>query len=280
MPSPARTPQTIPSWLAEPEDYHPGSDRDGYVSRSLLSMTSVLARLRFDDGTVARFSPSPVIKLVLCLVTILLTSLARNYLFVLVMLACLLARDLLLPQRALTRVMGGALSAAAFALVVMAPAALIGQPRAGFTLAGKAFVCTGIALTWASTTPHAQLTASLRAAGMPSLAIMAITVALASIVRLGETAAEALAALTLRSVGRNRHKMTSVGGVGGVVLVKASLAAQATHDAMRCRGFDGEIHGGAALTWKRHDILWLAGLVVLVLFFLFCQGAFAHGPHA
>ena len=58
----ADTHTDIPSWLTTPEHYRPGSDRDGFISRSLLSITSALAFFRLDDGREARFSPSaPVI---------------------------------------------------------------------------------------------------------------------------------------------------------------------------------------------------------------------------
>ncbi len=267
------TRRDIPSWLTEPQDYHPGSDRDGFVSKSLLSVTSMLARFRLDDGKASPLSPTPALKLALGLVSTLLVSLSRNFFFVAVVFATLLVRTCLLPQRALGRVCAGAGAACLFTLVVMAPAALIGQPQAALTLAGKALVSTGIALTVALTTPQAQLTGALRAYHVPSLAILTIDLALRSIVRLGEVASEALTALSLRSVGKNRSKQASLGGVGGIVLLKAGKAARDTHDAMRCRGFDGSYHVAQRTSLRPLDLVWIAALGALVALFVYCQGA-------
>ena len=268
----ADTHTDIPSWLTTPEHYRPGSDRDGFISRSLLSITSALAFFRLDDGREARFSPSAPIKLVVAFVCILLVSLSRNYLFVLVMLAAVLVRACLLPQASLARMMGGAASAAAFSLVIMLPAILLGQAHAPLLLATKAFVSVGITLYVALTTPVWKLTHALRSFHMPGIAIMTIDLALRSIVRLGETAAEVLCALSLRSVGCNRNKGAAIGGVGGVVLLKTSRSAQETYDAMRCRCFDGEYRASARATLKPADAAWALLLIGLVALFAYLQG--------
>ena len=265
-------PNDIPDWLASSEHYQPSSDRDGFIARSLLSMSSVLAFFRLDDGKSGTHSPSAPTKLIGALVSILLVSLSKNYLFVLIMLAAVLVRACLLPHAALRRLVGGAGAAAGLSLLLMLPAILIGQPHAALLMATRAFVCVGITLTVALTTPTHELTRALRSFGMPAIAIMTIDLALRSIVRLGETASEVLCALGLRSVGRNRHKGSSMAGVGGVVLLKASKSAQETYDAMRCRGFDGEYRTGARSSLKAVDALWLGLLALVIVLFVLTQG--------
>ena len=264
----AHEPDDIPDWLTTSEHYQPSSDRDGFIARSLLSMSSVLAFFRLDDGKSGTHSPSAPTKLIGALVSILLVSLSKNYLFVLIMLAAVLVRACLLPHAALQRLVGGAGAAAGLSLLLMLPAILIGQPHAALLMATRAFVCVGITLTVALTTP----THELRSFGMPAIAIMTIDLALRSIVRLGETASEVLCALGLRSVGRNRHKGSSMAGVGGVVLLKASKSAQETYDAMRCRGFDGEYRTGARSSLKAVDALWLGLLALVIVLFVLTQG--------
>lgn len=266
------TEQPLPSWLTQSQVYQPQADRDGFITKSVLAVSSVLARMRLDDGAAAAFSPSAPIKLVFGLACILLVSLSRNYLFVMLVLAGVLARATLLPQRALSRVAATAGAAALLALVVMLPATLLGQPRSALTIAGKALVSTGIAMEVALTTPAAELTGALRTFCVPNLFIMTLDLTLRSIVRLGEVALEVLTALRLRSVGRNRRKGSAMGGVGGVVLLKAAEASQQTHDAMRCRGFEGTYDGGRAWRPRRIDVLWICLLVALVVAFSYLQG--------
>lgn len=261
----------IPDWLAEPQDYRPGSDRDGFIAKSLLAVSSVLARLRLDDGRSTPLSPSAQAKLVLGFEVILLTSLARNYLFVLIVLAGLLVRVALLPRQTLSRVVGGSLGAAGLTMLVMTPAALLGQSHAALLLGTKALVSVGTTLTVALTTPAWELTHALRFLHVPDIVILTIDLALRSIVSLGQTAAEVLTALRLRSVGRNRRKGDAMGGVGGIVLLKASRTAQDTHDAMRCRGFDGTYHAGSRSPWRRSDVLALVLGAAICLLFLYLQ---------
>lgn len=266
------TREDIPSWLKTPEHYRPGTDRDGFVSRSLLSLSAALAQFRLDGGRQSRCSPTAATKLLFAVGCVLLVSLSRNYLFVLIMLAGVLVRACLLPREALAHVMAGATTAAGFTLLVMLPAILLGQAQSPVTLATKAFVSTGLVLSVALTTPTHKLTRALRRFGMPGVAILTADLALRSIVSLGQTASDILAALQLRSVGRNHNKQASMGGVGGVTLLKASRAAQDTYDAMRCRGFDGSYELGSAdpLTWI--DACWGLLFAALVAAFFYLQG--------
>jgi len=256
----------------KPQAYEPPSDRDSYITQSILSMSSVLARLRLDDGASTPFSPSAPTKLLICLATILLVSLSRNYLFVVVVLAVVLVRAAALPSSALRRVAATACSAALLAMLIMAPAALLGQPRAGLTMATKALVTTAIVMECALTTPFSQLTGALRSFRIPSLFILTLDLALRSIVRLGEVALEVLTALRLRSIGHNRDKVASIGGVGGVVLIKAAKSSQATHDAMRCRGFEGEYDVAQSVKFGWVDAIWIALVALLFALFLYLQG--------
>lgn len=262
---------TLPDWLAASECYRPGTDRDGFLSRNLMQVSDLLARMRLMEGHEGHLSPSAPAKLLITFICVLLTSLAHNYLFVLIMLAVVLVRACLLPAPALTRVATGAGTAAALTALIMLPATLLGQSTTLIWLATKALVSTGMVLIMALTTPAAQLTGALRALRVPALVILTLDLSLRSIVSLAQTAHEVLCALALRSVGRNRHKQSSMGGVGGVVLLKASRAAQDTHDAMRCRGFDGSYESGGRPQMRPVDLLWLGALALCVGLFVYLQ---------
>ena len=101
---------------------------------------------------------------------------------------------------------------------------------------------------------------------------MTLELALKSIVTLGKVATEVLCALDLRSVGKNRSKGTSMGGVGGVTFLKANEAARTTADAMRCRGFGGEYQAAPRGAHKPIDLAWLLALVAVGVLFAYLQG--------
>ena len=71
----------LPTWLTRDEEYEPPRERGNFVTKSMLGMAGVLARMRLDDGQAGPLSPSAPLKLVLGLAMILLTSLSQNYAF-------------------------------------------------------------------------------------------------------------------------------------------------------------------------------------------------------
>lgn len=262
----------IPDWLTSPQAYEPLSDNGAFATKSALSVTAVLRQLRLDDGRASPLSPSAPVKLALALGAILLNSLAHNLMATLVLLAFVLVRATLLPRRQLARLAAVAGAAAGLSFVLALPAALIGQPASAVRLGLKALVSCGLAMEVALTTPVSQLTGALRAFRVPNLVIMALDLALRNIVRLGGCALETLTALTLRSVGRDGSKRTSMGNVGGTLFVRASKAAQDTYDAMRCRGFEGDYDGGDVAGPRAADAAWVVAFALFVILFLHLEG--------
>ena len=265
----------IPTWLTQGERYVPPRDRDGFLAKSLLSLAGVLARMRLDDGQSTPLSPSTPLKLVLSLALVLLTSLSANFAFVLVVLSLALVRAALLPVRALRRTMAVAGAAAGVTVLLMLPALLLGQAHSPLLLGTKVLATCLVAMEVTLSTPAGRLTRALRTLRVPATAILTLDLALRSIVGLGRTASKVLVALRLRSVGRDRDKRSSIGGVGGVLLLKAGRTAADTADAMACRCFDGtyEVSVEPPRPHARTvDAAWLAaGLVLLALFF-YLQG--------
>ncbi|MCR4870157.1 MAG: energy-coupling factor transporter transmembrane protein EcfT [Atopobiaceae bacterium] len=264
----------LPSWLAAPQSYEPLHDRGGFIAKSMLSITSVLAQLRLDDGHAGSLSPSAPVKVILALGAIIVNALARNLMVTFILLAFVLVRAALLPRRALARTASVAGAAAAIAFVLALPAVLLGQPASAVRLGLKALVSTGLAMEVALATPAGELTGALRVLHVPNLVIMTIDLALRNIARLGEAALETLTALQLRSVGRDADKRASMGNVGGTLFVRAAKAADDTYDAMRCRCFEGEYDGGTRTPRRAADAVWIAAFVLLVILALHLEGVY------
>ena len=259
--------------MLESANYQPPADRDMFIGRSILSVTSVLAHFRLDDGQEAPFSPSAPAKIIFGFACILLTSLSSNFVFTLVMLAGVLVRMCILPAKKLRRAAGVAAAAALLSFAIMVPSVLLGQGHSMVLIPVKVLVSVGIAMCIALTTPFNQLTSALRVFHVPNMLIMTIDLALKNIVSLGEVALEVLTALKLRSVGHNRDKGASLGGVAGVVFLKSNDAAKDTYDAMCCRGFEGQYNPPVQRPWKAIDLTWLVLLAALIALFVYLQGA-------
>ena len=170
-PLPAESGQgvSVPDWLLTNQDYEPLPDHDRFIAKSALSITGVLSHFRLDDGEPGRLSPSAPAKLLFGLGCILLTSLSTNYLFALLMLACVLVRLCLISAKQLRRICTVAFGAAAITFLVMLPAALLGQQQSALLMATKVLVSVSITMMVALTTPFNQLTGALRAFHIPNL---------------------------------------------------------------------------------------------------------------
>lgn len=262
----------LPEWLLTDERYEPAADRDSFIRKSMEAVAGVLARLRLDGGRPWALSPSAPVKLALGLLAIILGSCATNFAFTLLLLAVALVRMALLPQKALSRCLKTSAGAAILSALLMLPAILLGQASSALLIGTKVFVSVSIAMIVALSTPLSELTGALRAFHVPNVFILTVELALKSIYDLGQTALEVLGSLKMRSVGRNHEKGSALGGVGGVVLLKAQRAAKTTSDAMRCRGFEGDYIVPDTLAFRPADALWAAGAILLVVAFLVLEG--------
>ena len=264
--------QSLPEWLTKPEQYEPVSDKDAFVTKSVLSLASVLKQFRLDDGLSGRFSPSAPVKMLFAFGVILLASLSSNFAFILCVLPLVLLRACFLKKQQLARTFAVALPATLLAFIIMLPAVLFGQNHSAVLIASKTLLSVTLVMIVALTTPYAEMTAGLRVFHVPSVVILTIDLALKNIVNLGETAVEVLTALKCRSVGHNADKRSSMGGVAGIVFLKANKAADETYAAMTCRGFDGEYKNISRNPFKLIDIAWAAAFVLLVVLFVYLQG--------
>ncbi len=263
--------EELPQWLATSEGYEPLPDRDSFIRKSMQSVAGVLAHMRLDGGQATKRSPSAPVKMLLGLLLIILCSCAQNYVFVLALLAAVLVRIALLPEKAMRRAFHAAGGAAILTFVIMLPAILLGQSHSSLMIGTKVFVSVGIAMIVALSTPTYQLTGALRAFHIPNVFILTIELTLKSICDLGKVALEVLCALKMRSVGKNRNKRSSVGGVGGVTLLKAQEAAQDTSDAMRCRGFEGDYQVASTAKLGAADALWICIFVACAALFVYLE---------
>jgi cobalt/nickel transport system permease protein len=196
---------------------------------------------------------------------VLLVSLARSPSFVAVAGAAFLVILALQPARRIAATLRGALPAALFTAVILAPYALSAGPARPTLLVLKVLLSTGAVALVASTTEWASLSSAARRLRVPSLFVMVLDVTIRFIAWLGELSLEMVQAVRLRSVGRNRHKDAALGGVAGSLYLRSRGLADELHAAMTCRGFTGEYHPVGRLALGKLDAALGAGLAALTV---------------
>ena len=263
----------LPTWVKREESYNPGTDRDYFISRSLLRLFSVLASLR-NQGCRRTNPPNAVIALIFTFTLSILSVSSRTPLFLWGVLAGELVCLCSLPGNVLRDHLRTALATAVISALIVAPALFLGNGRYVLLLPYKTFLTVTLLLTLREYTPWNKLTAALQAFHLPVLVIFIFDTTLRFIALLGDQAATLLTALKLRSVGHNPAKLPALGGVMGVVLQKSAGLSQDTYDAMRCRCFTGTyLHGKEKRTnpgWR--DLILLLSLSGYLYLFIRTEG--------
>lgn len=229
----------IPEWLKENESYDAPSDRDGFMTKSLLSIIGALTSFRAKTSSFGASLPAQL-KLILCLAMVISVNALHNMFCVGVILALVLILMCFLKSDLLMRTFAGALGAALLSAVIMLPSLFFGSPSSLVVIPVKVFTSVGLVGLLAATTEWNKLTACLAWFHVPTVFIFTLDITLKYIVILGNICVDMLGAVKLRSVGRNRNKKGAVSGVMGVTFLKSREMADEMYQAMVCRGFDGE----------------------------------------
>ena len=261
----------MPQWLTQPENYEPPTDKDRFIDKSIVSFIGLISKIKQQSGRESDLLwVSPVFKLLFTILYIVLVSSSRHFTFVYVMLAYIVLVLAIMPAGDIRKSLKGALIAAAFTYIILLPSALHGNRYSITMMPAKVFACVLAVNILSYSTRWDRLIAALKRFRFPDLFIFVFDITIKYIVMLGEYALQMLYALKLRSVGRNRSKYGSIGGVGGTLFIKSRVMSQDMYYAMECRGFTGEYRATDKFRFTAYDaayILLNAGFVWLFVYF-------------
>lgn len=261
----------LPDWLGADERYEPPRDRDAFLRRSSTAISTILSQIRRSPVAGSAFGLSTPVETLCVFVVVLLVAASRNFAFVAIVGTAALVRVAALSPRRLADVLTAPFQAFLFSLLITAPAAILGQPRAFVVVPCKTLVATTLISLLARSTPWNRLTASFKTFGAPDLFVFTFDLALKYVAILSEIALQTLEAARLRSVGRNRRKGATAGGVVGVAFLKAQDAVEEQFDAMTCRCFSGEYRRFPIAVFRPLDALGGAALVFFVAIFFYLE---------
>lgn len=272
---------TVSAWLLQGQDYAPRGDKERFLHRNTLKLTSLLSRMKLQRGGLED-TGSPVdkalskvdcsLRLLGLMVTIVCISQATNMFFVYTMLALFLLAVALKPGDEILDLLKTPLAAMAFTMILMLPAVFMGQPGSLVRVSLKVFLSVGFVIDLSRAVAYNELIAGLRFYHVPGLVVFILDITLKYIVMLGEVAQGVLSALTLRSVGYNPDKRGSSSGVMGITFLKAHDYAGEMYEAMECRGFTGDYVVPRHKVLSPAALLYLLILVVQVLYLLMLDG--------
>ena len=235
----------VPDWMQTEETYDPPSGGNRFVLKTIRSLGGVLSRLKMQTGHEKGRSIPALFKFLLLLALIVSISLVQNRLVLLAFAAVFFVVLCFLPPKTLAAVLKSAIVAALFSLLLFLPAILL-HPAGrinNLIVVGKVLVCVGLVNIFNHTTQWNHITGALRTLHIPGIFVFILDITLKYLVLLGGLIRDLLTACSLRSVGKNRKKYQSVGGVMGVTFVRSTQMSQEMYEAMQCRGFTDDYKG-------------------------------------
>ena len=235
----------LPEWLKKTEDYAPPLDGGAFLYKTLRSLGRVMSGLKAEAGKEGRFAFPAWLKLILMIALIILTSVAQSRLVIMACGAIVLVRLAMLPAEDMSGILKTALFAGLLAAVLYTPAVIMdhGILMNGIRVVIKVLICVTAVGLFGRTTQWNHVTAALRKFHIPGVVIFTIDITFRYIVLLGKLMEDLLTAVSLRSVGKNNKKYSSVGGVMGVTFLRGTEMNKEMYEAMQCRGFTDDYKG-------------------------------------
>lgn len=247
----------LPEWAKHEEAYRPNRDRDYFISRSLLRVMAVLSAVRRQARMAMRKEISAAGALCFLLGWLLLCAASHTSAFLVCQFALETVVLCFLPGQSSRWILQSAVLATSFSLLLVLPAFLMGSGALVMLLPFKTFLTVTALGIFHGFLPWNQLTRGLRLFHVPQTVIFILDTTLRFVALLGVSAEDMLIALKMRSIGYNAQKQRALGGILGMLFLRAKDLSEAMYEAMVCRGFTGEYFPAKEKRFCLADFLFL-----------------------
>ena len=262
----------MPEWLLKDEVYSPQTDKDSFINKSILSILSILSRIRAQSsGKEAKYKVNATFKVAFTFVLILLVSFSRNFSFVIVINVYLLSVLCLMDADVIVKILKISMVTAFFTFIVLLPSAILGNSFNTFMITTKEFATITAVGILSHSTRWNSITSALKSFFVPNIFIVVLDITIKYIVMLGDFALNMLYALKLRSVGKNKSKNTSVSGIAGTIFIKSKEMADDMYAAMECRGFTGEYYVYSDFKFNIADYIYIVINIAIIFTFMYFE---------
>lgn len=260
----------MPQWLLENDKYEPIKDKDSFIDKSILSILSILSKLRLkSEKNKAVFSVNANVKVVSVLLIIVLTAVSRSLLFILTVDILLLLIVSFLSIKEIKSILGVCFITTAFTAIILLPSIFAGNGNNSILIVSKVLAAITSVNILSHMTEWNKITSALKMFYIPDIFIFVLDITIKYIFILGELSVNMLYAFRLRTVGRNSDKYASLSGIMGTMFIKSKSMAEEMQSAMECRGFTGEYKSNSKFKLQVKDWLCIMADILLVIMYIF-----------
>lgn len=261
----------MPEWLLKNENYIPQSDKDTFINKSILSLLSVLSRIKTQSGyKTDKFHVSAVLKVAFTILVIALLSISRSFTFIVIVNVYTLLVLSMLNGNEIVKILRVSFIVAVFTFIILLPSAFWGNYYSVIMITPKVFATVMAVNILSHSTQWNSITSALKTFFVPDIFILVLDITIKYIVLLGEFSLNMLYSLKQRSVGKNKNKYTSLSGIAGTMFIKSKERAEDMYSAMECRGFTGDyrVYKKFRLTFADFIYIIVNGVIIFTFIYL------------
>jgi len=262
----------MPEWMQKDENYIPQPDKDTFINKSILSLLSVLSRIKTQDSIkTAGYEVNSALKVTFTLMLLILLSISGSFTFVIIINVYLLAVLSTMEAKNILKILKVSFGMALFTFVILLPSAFWGNGFSSVMITSKVFATITAVNILSHSTRWSSITSALKRFFVPDIFILVLDITIKYIVMLGDFALDMFYALKLRSVGKNKNKYASLSGVGGTMFIKSKEMAEEMYNSMECRGFTGEYSANSRFKFNFADIVYIVVNVAIIFVFVYFE---------
>jgi cobalt/nickel transport system permease protein len=229
-------------WILKKDNYEPKADRDFFIDKSVLSIVSKTSMFRKCNqaGHSFFYYLNPNLKFITTITLILIISFLRDALPVVLIFAYLALNLALIDAQEIRKILPICFFAFLFSVMILLPSVMLGNMANSIVICIKVISTVMAVNIFAYTTKTHQITKTVKMLKIPDIFTLIVDMTIKYIVITGDIAVNMLYSLKMRSVGKNRRKITSLSGIIGFLFMKSKRFSEDVHSSMICRGFNGK----------------------------------------
>ncbi len=260
----------MPEWLLKDENYTPLSDKDTFINKSILSLIGILSRIKMQGSNQeSKYYLNTTLKLAFTILLIVLVSIAKSFIFIVIINVYLLAVLSLMQAEKIIGILKASFAITIFSMIILLPAAFMGNWYSVIMIPFKTFATVTAMGILSRSTRWSSITSALKRFFVPDIFIFVLDITIKYIVMLGDFSLNMFYSLKLRSVGRNKSKYSSLSGIAGTMFMKSKEMAEDMYAAMECRGFTGEYHVSSQFKCTFADYIYITINIGMILIFAY-----------
>lgn len=260
----------IPEWIKKEDTQAPKMGRDAFINKSILSLLSVISKIKAQDtAKPSKHQINVFVRVIFTFTLVILISISSSFAFMSVINVYLLLILSAMEAKQIINILKISLIMTAFTFVILLPAAFWGNSYSLIMVPLKVFSTITAVNILSHSAKWREISNAFKIMWIPDIFILVLDITIKYIVLLAELALHMLYALKLRSVGFNDRKGTSLAGIGGTIFIKSKEMAEEMYSAMKCRGFTGEYIATKKIKITAADLIYIVINIAIIVFFIY-----------